>query len=311
MTNKEKYQAFLKVEQEIPVFSQSWFLDAVCGEENWDVALVEKGNKVVASMPYYRKKKLVFNLITMPQHGQTMGVYIAYPKGQKYETKLSYERKMMDALINQLPKVDYFNQTMHYSVTNWLPFYWRGYKQTTNYTYVIEDLSDIEQVFKNFSNGKRKDIQKAETIVEIKRDISAEDFYANHKMTLEKQGAQISYTFEHFKGIYDGAYQHNSGGTFYAIDTEKNIHAAFLIIWDKQSAYNLITTIDPSFRSSGAAALLFKEVIRFSSTITNTFDFEGSMIESVEKSYRQFGAKQKAYFDITKVDSKILKLLLD
>ncbi len=310
MTNQEKYRDFCTNNNDIPLFSKDWFLDAVCGRDNWGVALVEKQNKIIASMPFYTKRKALFTIITMPKHAQTMGVFLTYPKGQKYETKLSYEKKIMQSLIEQLPKVDYFNQTFHYSITNWLPFYWKGYTQTTNYTYVIEDLSNLDAVFKNFSNGKRKDIERSKKVVEVKFDLSAQAFYDHHKKTLEKQNAQISYSFEHFNQIYTHVYRHNSGRTLYAIDENRNIHAGLLVVWDKNSGYNLITTFDPTFRNSGASSLLIQETIRFISTKADKFDFEGSMIESVEKSYRQFGAKQKPYFDITKVDSKMLKHIL-
>jgi hypothetical protein len=310
MTNIEKYREFCKVEENIPLFSKDWFLDSVCGVDNWDVALMEKGGEVLASMPYYKKRKAIFNIITMPKHAQTMGVYIKYPENQKYEKRLSYEKELMSGLIDQLPKVDYFNQSFHYSVTNWLPFYWRGYTQTTNYTYVIENLSNLESVFQNFNHAKRKNIKKAEKFLEVRFDLSAKEFYENHKMTLEKQNNKIAYSFDHFNKIYNSAYSHNAGRTIYAIDKDNNIHAGLFVIWDKNSAYDLISTIDPSFRNSGGASLLIREIIKFLSDKTDKFDFEGSMIESVEKSFRQFGAKQKPYFDISKIDSKILKTLL-
>ena len=312
MTNREKYRLFCETEENIPLFSKDWFLDSVCGVDNWDVALVEKGDDVVASLPFYKKKKAtIFTIITLPKHTQTMGVYIKYPKQeQKYEKKLSYEKEVMTNLIEQLPKVDYFDQSFHYSITNWLPFYWKGYTQTTKYTYVIENLSDTESVFKNFDNAKRRHIKRAEKIVEVKFDLPVKEFYEHHKMTLEKQGDEIAYSFEHFDSMYKSAYSHNAGKSIYAIDGEGNIHAAFFVVWDKNSAYYLISTIDPSFRSGGATSLLMKKIIEFLSTKTDRFDFEGSMIEPVEKSFRQFGAKQKPYFNITKIDSKILKPLV-
>jgi len=309
MSKRERYREFCKKEKNIPIFSKDWFLDSVCGVDNWDVAMVEKGGEIIATMPYFQKKKAIFNIITMPKHTQNMGVYLKYPQGQKYEKRLSYEKEQMSSLITQLPKVDYFDQNFHYSITNWLPFYWRGYTQTTNYTYVIEELSDLESVFNNFNHAKRKNIKKAEKFLDIKFDLSAEEFYKNHKETLLKQNSKIAYDFEHFKKIYTSAYKHNAGRTIYAVDNENNLHAALFIIWDKNSAYDLISTIDPDFRNSGAASLLIKEAIIFISTKSKKFDFEGSMIENVEKSFRQFGAKQKPYFNIKKIDSKILKFL--
>jgi hypothetical protein len=305
--NKEKYREFCKKEAGIPIFSKDWWLDSVCGKDNWDVVLVEKGGEIFASFPYFKTKKVIFDIVTMPKLTQTMGVYMKYTDNLKYEKRLSLEKKTMNYLVNRLPDFDYFSQNFHYNFTNWLPFYWKGYKQTTRYTYVIEDLSDLEKVFANFNHAKRKNIKKSEKILTIKFDLSATDFYNNHKMTLSKQKSKISYSFELFKNIYQNGYKYNSAKTIYAIDGDKNIHGALFIIWDDNSAYDLISTIDPDFRNSGAASLLVKEAIKFVSTKTNKFDFEGSMIENIESSFRQFGAVQKPYFNISKINSSLLK----
>jgi hypothetical protein len=308
MTNKEKYIKFCSKEKKIPIFSKDWWLDSVCGENNWDVILIEKGEEILASFPYFKAKKVIFNIIAMPTLTQTMGMYIKYPENQKYEKKLSYEKDIMSQIIELLPKVDKFSQNFHYSYSNWLPFYWKGYNQTTRYTYVIEDLTDLEKVFANFNHAKRKNIKKSEKILTIKFDLSATDFYNNHKMTLAKQKSKISYSFELFKSIFQNGYKNNSTKTIYAVDENNNIHGALFVIWDDNSAYDLISTIDPDFRNSGSASLLIKEAITYVSTKTNKFDFEGSMIENVEQSFRQFGAIQKPYFRITKTNSKLLKI---
>jgi len=110
-SNKKKYKEFCQKELDLPVFSKDWWLDTVCGVDNWNVVLVEKDNKIVASMPYFTTKKAIFNIISMPILTQTMGVYIKYPKGQKYYKKLSWEKEMMTTLIGKLPNVDYFLRT--------------------------------------------------------------------------------------------------------------------------------------------------------------------------------------------------------
>jgi hypothetical protein len=42
--------------------------------------------------------------------------------------------------------------------------------------------------------------------------------------------------------------------------------------------------------------------------VTKKFDFEGSMIEPVEKFFRAFGATQMPYFQVKKTNSRLLKL---
>jgi hypothetical protein len=311
MTNKQKYREFCKIEKNIPIFSKDWWLDSVCGEDNWDVALVEKGSKIIASMPFFETRKFFLKMILMPKLTKTMGPYIIYPERQRYQEKLSYEKDIMNKLIDQLPDVDFFFQHFHYSITNWLPYYWRGFKQTTRYTYVIEDLSNLNDVFSNFSYSKRKNIKRAEDLLTVKFDLPAKNFYEHHKMTLAKQNKFINYSYSLFKRIYDSGYMHNSARTIYAEDGQGNIHSALFIIWDDNSAYDLISTIDPDFRNSGSASLLIREAIKMVSTVTKKFDFEGSMEESVENSFRQFGAVQKPYFRIIKFKNKFIKLLYD
>ncbi|MEG1910087.1 MAG: hypothetical protein RR190_03860, partial [Bacteroidales bacterium] len=279
MTSKEKYIKFCEQES-IPVFSQSWWLDAVCSPENWEVILIEKGEEIIASFPYYMKKKYGFlKGITNPFMTQKLGVYIKYPLSQTEDERLSLEKKIMNEIIERLPFFDFFIVPFDYKYSNWLPFYWQGFKQSTGYSYCIEDISDIERVFANFDRSKKKNIRKSEKEVQVYFDLSCEEFYENHVMTLQKQGQAIAYTFSAFQQIYIGAYKHNQGKTIYCKDSSGHIHAALFVVWDTYSAFDLISTIDPSFRNSGAASLLVYEMMKFLSAKVKVFDFEGSMIE--------------------------------
>ena len=57
---KEKYRKFCEKEKGMPVFSKDWWLDSVCGKDNWDVVLVEKGGEIFASFPYFKTKRVYF-----------------------------------------------------------------------------------------------------------------------------------------------------------------------------------------------------------------------------------------------------------
>ncbi len=309
LKDKDEYRAFCSDEINMPIFSKDWWLDAVSGRDNWDVILVKKNNNIIASMPFIKTVSKGFSLIIMPTLTQTLGPYIKYPNNQNEAKRLSFEKVIMDELITKLPDFDVFNQNFNYSITNWLPFYWNSFEQTTKYTYVINNIKDIDVVVANFDRSKKKNIKKAEKTVKIKYDLSAKDFYDNHSMTLKKQGADISYSFELFNSLYKSSYENDSGKIIYAIDEKDFIHGALFIVWDGNSAYDLISTIDPDTRNCGAASLLIQEAIRFVADKTNKFDFEGSMIENVENSFRKFGAVQTPYFSISKTNSKLIHIM--
>src|SRR5690606_13716638 len=83
-------------------------------------------------------------------------------------------------------------------------------------------------------------------------------------------------------------------------------HAGVYIVWDSESAYYIMGGGDPELRNSGATSYCMWEAIRFSATVSRRFDFEGSMIEPVERFFRAFGAELTPYFQISRSKSLIL-----
>lgn len=315
MENKSKYRQLCTIEKSIPIFSRDWWLDAVCGEDNWDIILVEKSDSIVASLPYMKQKIYGFKTAGMPILTQKLGPWIKYPDGQKYSRKLEYEKKIFQELIKKIPPdIALYSQNFDYSISNWLPFYWKGFQQTSRYTYVIDNLGNFDVIKENLSHAKRQNLKKAERSgLSVLFDLSASQFYQHHVKTLAAQNVydkRIAYSFETFKRIYDACYKHESGRTIYAKDEHGHIHAALFVIWDENSAYDLISTIDGQCRTYGAATLLVWKIMKYLSDKTTKFDFEGSMIEGVENSFRGFGAKQKMYFQISKIYDKKLGILM-
>lgn len=293
----------------MPIFSKDWWLDAVCEKDNWDVNLVERDGRIVASMPIFEKSLFCFKGIGMPNLTQTLGPYIKFPLGQKYETALSFQKEMLQDLIEALPKTDFFIQSFNYQITNWLPFYWAGFEQKTRYTYVLEDLKDLDCVWKNFNNKLRTDIRKAEKILTIDNSDNLEAFYEINRKAFSRQNLSIPYSLEFLRKI-DGACSKNScRRIFFAVDSKENIHGGVYIVWDHNSAYYLMGGYTPELKNSNATSLLLWEAIKFSSTVVNRFDFEGSMIRPIERFFRSFGAVQKPYFHIYKYNSRLLSLL--
>jgi len=310
MDNKEKYKEFAKKEK-LPIFMQPYWLDSVCEDDmEWDVILYERGGEIWGSFVYVINKKYGFTLITMPKLTQFLGPYIKYPKGQKYYKKLSWEKEIMNYFIDNLPKFDYFNMNFHYSITNWLPFYWRGFKQTTRYTYIIEKNIDLEMLSKNFETDiRRRRRRKAYSVgVKVYEDKDIKKFYELNKMTFIRQGKKIPYSFEFIKSLYESCKKDGACKMFFAKNKDGVVIAGNFLIYDENTVYYLMGGIDPNYKDLGGMDVVQYESIKFALKSGRKFDFEGSMIESIEKYFRSFGAIQKPYFNISKVNSKILKI---
>jgi hypothetical protein len=101
MSSKEKYRKLCEQETSIPIYSKPFWMDAVCGEDNWDVLLYEKGGEVVGALPYYVKKKFGLSYITQPKLTQTNGVWIKYPEGQTHRSRLAFEKEILTGIIDK------------------------------------------------------------------------------------------------------------------------------------------------------------------------------------------------------------------
>ena len=303
MTNKERYSALCAEEETICVYDQPWWMDAVCGAENWDVLLYERKGNLLGALPYYIKNRYGIRYITQPPFTQHNGAWIRYPQNQPESKRISHEKEVLDGLMEQVEKLSIHHYQQHFSpnLTNWLPLYWRGYSQTTNYTYRLPDIRQPDEIFRRFQHNKRKNINKAVKMnFQIGFDLPADEFYLHHKTSLAKQGVTIHYSFSLFQKIYQAAYEHQSGRTIWLRDQNGVLLCALFNLWDKRWGYDLISAIDSDTRSTGAPDLLVFRMIEYLSTKVEGYDFEGSMIKGVEESFRHFGAVQTPYFSIWK-----------
>lgn len=306
--SKDLYRRFAASESSIPIFSRPWWLDATAGESSWDVAIIERGGQIVGSLPYAIKSKYSFTVLTQPQLTQTLGPWLRESTA-KYANKLGWQKDVMQELIAKLPFFVHFAQNWHYSQTNWLPFFWNGFRQTTKYTYVLSDLSNEDVLWEGLRENIRSDIRKASTRVNlrVRDDVDVKTFLKLNRHVFARQGRKLPYPDSLVERLDNACLEREARKIFIAEDKRGRMHAGAYIIWDENSAYYLMGGSDPALRNSGAGSLCLWEAIKFASKVTRRFDFEGSMLESVERYFRAFGAQQMPYFRVYKTPSKVLQ----
>ncbi|MDR1181087.1 MAG: GNAT family N-acetyltransferase [Bacteroidales bacterium] len=312
MTNKDRYEIFCKEQKNIPLFLQKWWMDAVCAGKEWDVFLYEENSEVKAVFVFHYIKRYGFKFILQPQLTQYNGIWINYPPHIPDHKKRSLEKKIIYFFIGRLDaeKYIYYEQAFHYSFVNWLPFYWKGYTQTTRYTYQLKDLSDMEQCFAQFSSSKQRQIRKAEKELIVDFDCSEEEFYRELTDNLHLQNKKFVCSKQLFLHVYQACVSRKQGKIIAIRNQDRQLYAAAFVVWDSASAYLLLYTIHPHYRSSGASSRMVWEAIQFVSDKVAIFDFEGSINETVESSYSRFGTEQVACFTIKKSKSFFFDMLL-
>ena len=261
---------------------------------------MRQGDQLVARLPYsFESGKFGEKKVAMPLFSMSLGPWIRKTEA-KYAKLLSAEKELYTALIEQLPKGYSFEQNFHHSVTNWLPFYWKGYRQTTAYTYILKGLKNQETIWSELQENIRRAVRKAEKTLQVRTDLGVDRFIELNRQTFARQGLEPYYSDEAVARIAEGCRKAGRGELYFAVDEKGVPHSALFVVWDSRSTYYLAGGSDPAFRSSGGMSLLMWHAIREATSHSQEFNFHGSMLEPVERFFRAFGAEQVPYLRISK-----------
>lgn len=298
-TSREYYCEHLP--EELPIFYQPFYLDIVTGGQ-WEVSYYREDDRILACMPY-SLASLRYTLIRQPAFAIYQGPYFVRG-GHLVPGK---QMDILDALERTLRPHDYYNQNWHPTSRNWLPFYWKGYTQSTRYTYVIPAVAAMDEVRAGYNENVRRNIKKAGGVVRVVHSDNFDSLLAIVSATFSRKGLSNPYDATLFKSLVQACLSRGCCSILLALDSNENLHAGMFIVWDACRVYYMAGGVDEQFKSSGAMTLLFDQAIQFAASTGKTFDFEGSMIRDVERYFRSFGAVQQEYFVVTKVKSRFLR----
>lgn len=283
----------------------------MAGAHAWSAVLVSRGGQVVGALPYVVRRRIGQTFLVQPKLTQTLGPWIR-PSDSKPTKRLADEKDILGALAEGLPKFALYRQNWHWERTNWLPFFWRGFEQSTLYTYRLDLMPGEDELWKDLQTNIRTDIRKAKDRfqVSIREAHNLEEFLSLNRKTFARQSKVMPYKDELVYRIDEAATPRKAREILVAEDHDGRLHAGAYILRDSKTAYYLIGGGDPAFRSSGAGSLCLWEAIRRQPGWIDTFDFEGSMLEPVERFFRAFGAKQVPYFQVQRINSRLLRAVL-
>jgi hypothetical protein len=296
--SRQEWDAFVDKSAQGSVYCKSWWLDAVCPDA-YELIAVRRDGLIRAGMALPVARARGHLSVRMPPLTQTLGPLLWLPCGQKYGSQLSYEMKILRELVAAIPASDEFFVNCSRQFTNWLPFHWAGYSQTTRYSYQIDDLTDLPAVLEGMSDKTRNIIRKAEKAgIRIEECDDLQVALPLFEMTYSRQGMSFPYDPALIERIDRGASAHAGRKIFLARDETGRLHAAIYIVHTPRCAYYVMQGTDPALRASGAPLLAHWHAIQFAAGVSQSYDFVGSMMENVERVFRSFGAIQKPYSSI-------------
>ena len=291
----DRWNAFVNTSPQGSIFSTTQFLDAL-GKE-YHIGVLEKNGAIQAGIVLSRNEIRSFS---NPMFAKYLGVLLSPEnKTTKYVKRISKEKQLIAAIVQELHQYRSFDYSFHPAFKNWLPFYWKGYRQETKYTYRFNDISDIDHLLSLARTGVRGDLKKAEkNNITIHFDIEPEAFYVVNSKTFERQGGTPPFTLKLLKSLYTSLAPENKMHLIGAVNDSDMLVAVAGVVNDQNYSYFLLNGIDHTFPNVGANTKLIIETIRYCANLAPGFDFEGSMIKEIGSFYQGFGAELTPYFTI-------------
>ena len=238
----------------------------------------------------------------MPTLTQTLGPWIKpeYRQFQPGNTQLSKQKELIAALLGQLPRHKSFHVTFDSANEYILPYRWLGYRYEPSFSYRLSDLSDPDALYANVYKMTKRHIKGAPKRVIISMHPTADMMLHLLDKTFEAQGRKWPHDRDLTRRIIEKSVENGHGKLLVAQDGEGNLHSGAFLLYDEKVCYYLLGGSDSAFRSSGAQSLVLWESIRFASTVSKAFDFEGSNVEGIENFFRQFGSGRVTNYCVIK-----------
>jgi hypothetical protein len=283
------------------IFSKSWWL-ALTTKDQFKICVVEGDGEIFAGLPlpYFSTGN-----VRMGRLSQSGGLLFKEKKDAKLQKKLTNQKEHTNLIFEFIrDRMKSFDINFHYNYGFWSPLFWLGFKQTTKYTYVIDyDQFDAADQFVNLSKGHKWVVNKAARNEDLSiTEISDLDlFYREAKKTYARKDITIGYSFEELARLDAALKEHDARKIFAVVDRENNVHAVNYYIYDGNEVYYWLGASDEQHRNSGAHTFLIWHAIKYFSDKTKRFNFGGSMMEDVDKNFRNFGATPAPYYRIYKL----------
>jgi hypothetical protein len=261
-------------------YGLTWYLDSVA--EHWD-GLVH--NDYEAVFPLVWRRRFLIHYLFQPYFTQQLGVFT---KQQPHEGLL---REMLDAIPARFRFIEinlnYTNRVRH-----------EAFEVSARTNLVLPLDGAYETLADGYHENARRNISKAQknrlrTRSDLTPETATEFFKANTGVKIPEIG---EYVYEHLQRLMRAALQRKMGEVVGVFDENDNLYATGFFATTENRILNLLPSIDDEGKDAGAGFYLVDHVIRKYAGTGRVLDFEGSMIPSIARFYKSFGAQEQTYW---------------
>ena len=300
--DRRAYEDLVSRSPQGSIFTASWWLDAVA-PGRWRPHVVAETSRAIAAWP---------TVVTRTPWGHvhagaplTPFLGPLFDAGEEGQRRRSRESRSLELLLGSVEPFAHLEARCHPAFDYWTPLHWHGFAQTTHYTWRLPDLADLEAVWAGLRENVRREVRKARKQGVVVEEASLDVLLRLHAVSGAEQGraAETRANTSALRRAAEAAAARGAAEILVARDGDGAVHSAGLFVHDARYTYYLVGASEPAFRTSGAASLVMWEAIGRASARGTAFDFEGSMLQPVERFVRAFGGVPTPYSIVRKTPS--------
>jgi hypothetical protein len=177
-----------------------------------------------------------------------------------------------------------------------VPWIRAGFAPEVRYTYVLDVSVPPEQLLEQMSMNRHRNLARSQRAgVEIVRDEALQHFDVGLAVSWSHEAGSVEAT----RKMMMEAIERRRGCALVGLLGGKPVGGVFLV-WDRRCSYTTYAYHHDSAAPLGVATLLYFEAMKFTRSVLNlgSLDFEGSVLEGVERYYQSFGGHQTLYFGV-------------
>ena len=241
---------------------------------------------------FYSKRKGMLHL-SNPPFFQNCGLWVS-DKGKNLYYKNSHKKKVLKALAEFLATYKWVNISFPSECADMQPFYWEDFKCKVRYTYKLNTAEFKE--LKNASKGLKSSIKALNS-----KAVSMHKALDRQSITLLENSSlkgRRKVEFDYFKKLLEVLKTLDNFFTVKAqVDQVAGVSCGVRV--GDTLVYLFGGAEKTEGLSLGTASLYELISIQIENNLQN-IDFEGSMIQGVERYFRSFGAQLTPYYNISK-----------
>jgi len=262
--------------------------------------IFNQNNELIGAFNVYKASKFGFSYYLVPPYSPTNGLFFVNP-AQSTPNRNTFEKEIHEAIANWFSGLKAFLKITAFppAVKDPQPYYWNHFKVIPHVTYILSLKGSVDNLFENLTSEKRKSIRKAEK----------DGLLVRRTGNMREVTDLVLKTFARSRQKAHSAYLHSILFEFagpansFAYVAEQNgvLIGCTFCVHDATTAYYLFGGYDELNAHHGAGvSCMWRSILHAKEVGLQDFDFEGSMVEGVEKYFREFGGDLVPYYTVQK-----------